>query len=338
MSKGVRYTRAMRVLARVLGAVVWLACAPAAAAPELDIDPAVRAVLTNQLRFSESDFVALRRGAVVKHGLPTRAPGEVAVVGAVRINAPKAAFFARVRDIVRFKNGPDILQIGRFSRPPVLEDLAALTIEKDDFDVRSCRVGDCGIRLPAAAIERIRSEVDPKAPDAQQRGAAVFKQILLEQVTEYLAGADHALQYDDGPQPIRPREEYDRIVAEMPELHALRPQGAQADEFLYWSKERFGLEPFITVTHVAIVCAPAATCVMTTRDVYSSRYLDASIALAIAADAGTPNAFYLVYDNRTRASALKGMFAGLRRSLAERRARGSLEESLKRIKMQLEKD
>jgi len=56
-------------------------------------------------------------------------------------------------DITRFKSGEEILQIGRFSDPPALEDLATLTVGPDDFDVRSCRVGDCGIRLPAAAID-----------------------------------------------------------------------------------------------------------------------------------------------------------------------------------------
>jgi hypothetical protein len=79
------------------------------------------------------------------------------------------------------------------------------------------------------------------------------------------------------------------------------------------------------------------TCVMTTRDVYSSRYLDASVALAIATDAGASDAFVLVYDNRSRANALKGRFAFLRRSLTERRARGGLEDSLSAIKLSLEK-
>jgi hypothetical protein len=76
---------------------------------------------------------------------------------------------------------------------------------------------------------------------------------------------------------------------------------------------------------------------MTTKDVYSSRYLDASIAFAIATDAGdVPDAFDLIYENRSRANALKGALGGLRRSLTERRARGGLEESLKAIKTQLE--
>ncbi len=317
-------------------ALVLLCCAGCAAvAQEHDIEPEVRAVLTTSLRFSAADLAALRRGQVLKHGLPSRAPGEIAVVGAVRIGAPKETFFARVRDIARFKSGPEVLQIGRFSTPPALEDLAALTIDADDFDVKTCRVGDCNARLPAAAIERFAREIDRKAPDAQARGAALFKQILIDDVTAFLAGADLLAQYDDGGKPIRRRDEYEGIRANMPEIGALMPP--PAEEFVYWSKEKFGLAPFITVTHVTIACRSASTCLMTTRDVYSSRYLDASLALAIATDAGTPDAFYLVYDNRSRADALKGGFGALRRSLAGRRARAGLEESLTTIKKLLEK-
>ena len=59
---------------------------------------------------------------------------------------------------------------------------------------------------------------------------------------------------------------------------------------------------------------------------------------AIATDTlETPEAFYLVYGNRSRANALKGGFSGLRRALVERRARGSLEENLRHLKIELEK-
>ena len=66
-------------------------------------------------------------------------------------------------------------------------------------------------------------------------------------------------------------------------------------------------------------------------------FKSSSIALAIASDAeGARGAFDLIYENRFRANALKGGLAGLRRSMAERRARGALEDSLKTIRMQLE--
>jgi hypothetical protein len=78
---------------------------------------------------------------------------------------------------------------------------------------------------------------------------------------------------------------------------------------------------------------------MGTKDVYSSRYIDASLAITIATDTvQTPAAFYLVYANRSRANALKGGFSALRRALVERRARGSLEANLRTLKLQLERE
>jgi len=322
------------------------------AVAESDIDVAIRGVLTRYLRFTTSELTDLQAGKVVRHGLDSTAAGEVGVVGAVRINAPKAKFLTRVRDIARFKSGPDVLQIGRFSRPPTIGDLASLTVEAADFDVRACRVGNCGVRLPAAVIQRFEREIDPSAPDVQQRAAASFKQVLLDDVTAYVSGSPGRFeQYDDGSRPIRPLDEFDGVLQSSPALAALVPglpdhlknfpsnRLPDADDFIYWSKEKISMSAFITVTHVTIVCPSAATCVMTTKDVYSSRYIDASLAITIATDTvQTPAAFYLVYGNRSRANALKGGFSSLRRALVERRARGSLEENLRALKLQLEKE
>jgi hypothetical protein len=321
------------------------------AAAESDIDWTIREVLTRHLRFTGGELSELQGDKVVRHGLDSGAAGEVGVVGAVKVRARKAAFLARVHDIARFKSGPDILQIGKFSHTPKLDDLAALTVDSGDFDVTSCRQRNCGVRLPAAVIQRFEREIDAKAPDAQQRAAALFKRVLLDDVTAYVAGsAGRFEQYDDGTRPIRPLDEFDGVLANSPSLAALMPglpehlknfpssRLSDADDFLYWSKEKFGYAPFISVTHVTIVCPSAATCVMTTKDVYSSRYIDASLAIAIATDTlETPEAFYLVYGNRSRANALKGGFSGLRRVLVERRARGSLEQNLRHLKIELEK-
>ena len=45
-----------------------------------------------------------------------------------------------------------------------------------------------------------------------------------------------------------------------------------------------------------------------------------------------PSAF-----NRSRASAMKGAFSGLRRAMVERRAKSSLEDNLKLLKLRLER-
>ena len=65
-------------------ALLFVLCAGFAAATQtLDMEPDVRAVLTQQLKFSASELADVRRGQIVKHGLPSRAPGEIAVVGAL---------------------------------------------------------------------------------------------------------------------------------------------------------------------------------------------------------------------------------------------------------------
>jgi hypothetical protein len=338
----------------ILLRLIALTCVNAAliAAANSDIDVAIRGVLTRYLRFTTSELADLQAGKVVKHSLDSTAAGEVGVVGAVRINVPKAKFLTRVRDIARFKSGPDVLQIGRFSRQPTIDDLAALTVEAADFDGRKCRVGNCGVRLPAAVIQRVEREIGPGAPDVQQRAAALFKQVLLDDVIAYVNGSPGRFeQYDDGSRPIRPLDEFDGVLRSSPALAALVPglpdhlknfpasRLPDADDFLYWSKEKVSMSTFITVTHVTIVCPSTATCVMTTKDVYSSRFIDASLAISIATDSlETPSAFYLVYGNRSRANALKGGFSSLKRAIVERRARGSLEEHLRTLKLQMERE
>lgn len=316
----------------------------AALAPEISV------VFTRFWRFSTSDLADLRKGRVVKRGLEASYPGEIAVAGAIRVSAAPTAFVDAVRNIVEFKSNPDVMQIGRFSDPPVVDDLRALTVDDDDFDAASCRVHDCGVRLPAEVIQRLPAEVDLKAPDAQQRAAEWFKQALFAHVHAYWSGSPgRFLTYDDDEKPIRPVNDFDGLMKSTPEIGALsaplrdhlasfpsaRMQGAE--DFLYWSKEKFGIAPFITVTHVVIACPSEHLCLVASKDVYSSRYIDASLALTVTSvDAADPRAFYLAYMNRSRSSSLKGRLSGLRRSIAERRARGSLEETLKTLKGRFE--
>ena len=331
---------AMRVaLALALSLAVIRAAPPRAAD---DMDPAVRSVLTTYWHFTDNDLADLQRGKVVKRSVDASAAGEMAVVGAVRVHTPKQTFVDLVHDITTFKRGPDILAIGRFSNPPVALDLASLTIDKVDFDPATCRPRDCGVRLPASVIARVPHDPDPQA---------LFKQVLLDNVIAYASGdlQGRVLEYDDDAKPIRPADEFAGLLRDSPAVAALVPSlpdhflhypadpVAGDDDFLYWSKEKFGIAPFITVTHVTTVCPSPRTCVIATRDVYSSRYIDASLSLSIATDAGgAGDAFYLIFANRSRASALKGGFAGLRRALAARRARGSLEDNLQQVKERLE--
>jgi hypothetical protein len=329
---------------------VSFAGAAIAVTPASDLQPELRTLLSHELKFSPSDLVDLEKGKVVTHGLGATAVGEIAAVGAVRVNARRDAFLDRYRDIARFKRGADVLQIGRFSDPPAMEDLARLTLDKQDVDLRTCRVGHCDIRLPAETIVRF-GEIDWKARDAEARAAALFKQVLFDNVRAYRSGGPgRIVEYDDEKRAVRPIDDFIGLLQSSPFMDELTPGLTEhlrafpvsplpgAEDFLYWSKEKFGLTPFITVTHVTIAPETSRRSVIASKDVYSSRYFDASLTVTVASDAiGVPEAFYLVYVNRSRANALKGPLAGLRRSIVERRAKSSLEENLKTVKIRLER-
>ena len=314
------------------------------------LDPEVRAVFAHFWRFTDAELADLGKGRIVKHGLDTGSPGEIAVVGAVRVIADQAALIDAVRNIAEFKRNPDVLQIGRFSDPPQPDDMRDLKVEKDDFDPTSCRVGDCDVRLPADVIRRLPAEVDVKAPDAQERAGRWFKGALFTHVNAYWTGSPGRFAtYDDDPKPIHPAADFEGVMMNTPAIGALSSslrehlatfpamRMAGAEDFLYWSKEKFGLAPFITVTHVVIACPSDRMCLVASRDVYSSRYIDASLALTVTSlDSADSRAFYLAYMNRSRSTSLKGRFSGLRKSIAERRARGGLEETLSTLKRRFE--
>jgi hypothetical protein len=321
------------------------------AAPASDLRPELRALLSGELKFTTSDLADLEKGRVVTRGLGAHTAGEIAAVGAVRVNAHKETFVASYRDIVHFKRGESVLEIGRFSSPPTLDDLAPLSIDKKDVDVRTCRIGSCDIRLPSEAIRRMQDEIDWKARDAQTRVAELFKELLLDDVRAYVSGgAGRIVEYNDEKRPVRPVEDFLGLLKNSPYVDTVVPGLAEhltafpsnplpgAEDFLYWSKEKFVLSPFVTVTHVTIAPPTSESAVIASKDVYSSRYFDASLTITIASDAvKTPGAFYLVYVNRSRANALKGMFADLRRSIVEHRVKGALDENLKVVKLRLEK-
>jgi len=304
------------------------------------------------LKFSTGELADLERGKTARHVLPSTAAGEVAVAGGVRVRATREKFLAAYRDIRHFKEGPNVVELGRFRNPPEFDDLAPLTVNHEDVDLRDCKIGDCDIRLPAAMIARFQREVNWQAADADAQAARLFKHILFDQVTAYASGGSgRILEYDDDKRPVRPVDDFAGLLANSPYLDAfLRGLGAHfdrfpnqplagAEDFLYWSKEKFGLTPFISVTHVVVVPDGVHQSIVATRDVYSTRYVDASLSLAIASDSvGDRSSFYLFYVNRSRANALKGALAKLRRSIVERRARGSLEENLRLVKRRLEEN
>src|SRR5262249_30298754 len=151
-----------------------------------DFQPEFDAVLSHDLGFSSANRADLERGKAVVHILPPTSPEEVGVVGAVRIRGPRDRLIAAYRDIVTFRKSakPPVLEVGRFSERLALPELDSLPT--DDFALRGCRVGDCDIRLPADAIQRVGASVDWRQSGAHASASVLFKQLLLTHVRSYM--------------------------------------------------------------------------------------------------------------------------------------------------------
>ena len=116
--------------------------------------------------------------------LDADASKEVAVFGAVWINAPVRRYVEAVSDIERFERGGGFTVTKRISMPPRLDDFSALRLPDEDLDdLRSCRVGDCEVKLGEQALTRFRSGIDWNAPNARANANVVMRQLAFEYVT-----------------------------------------------------------------------------------------------------------------------------------------------------------
>jgi hypothetical protein len=290
--------------------------------------------------------------------LDTPVRQELAHIGAVRINAPAERFLERFRDIERFERGPGIPQIGRFSAPPRLGDLMALSLPEADVKALStCRPGDCAVQLPAAAIGRFRDEVNWSAPDASRQANEIAREVLLALLRAYQADGNAALgQYDDEGAPMPVAEQFRAILASrddppvpVPDLMAYlesyphgRPAGAE--EFFYWTMVDFGLKPTLRVNHVTIDPLGAAfpsgeAYAIAIKQLYASHYFHTTLELRFLFDDDRPgqHGSWLVSITRSRNDGMTGFRGVFLRPIISRRSRDAVRGYLEHVKRQVER-
>lgn len=114
-------------------------------------------------------------------------------------------------------------------------------------------------------------------------------------------------------------------------------------DFMYWSKEQFGLKPVVSITH-AIVYTPqpggVADLMIASKQLYASHYLHGSLALTLAAMdqpvGADPAGFYMLYVNRTRSASIPPIVGGIVRRFISGRSNSGMEELLRIVKQRLE--
>ncbi len=303
------------------------------------LPPRIESYLSTAVRPTPAERRLLTNGGPVTKLLDADAGKEVAVFGAVWIGAPIRRYVEAMNDIEKFERGRRIGVTRRISTPPRLEDFAQLHLPEEDVrDLRSCRVGDCELKLDHKALETFRTEVDWNAPDTQAAAERVMRRLALEYVTGYLEeGNERLAVYRDNSRPTFVAEEFRSIVEEMPSLTADMPnvrgyllgypraQLPGATSFLYWQETRFGLKPTIRISHL-VVREGADDTVVASKMLYASHYFWTALELRVLVpDPARGPGFWFVTINRGRSDGLSG-FLGLfvRRRVRSEVAQGAL--------------
>jgi hypothetical protein len=298
--------------------------------------------------FDEAALSNLEGGAVVARAdVGQSNDREILVVAAVKIRVPRPQVTSYYGQMISYVDGQVTQAFGRFSSPPAIADVNTLAFDRNEVDqLKSCRPGDCDIRLGGAGLEALRTSIDWSAADYVERVNAFARKAAVDYVTAYQASGDAALvTYNDRAEPVRLREQWRGILANStlfhdysPELRAYLEQYPKATlpgakNIFYWAKESFGVgAPIVSLVHGIVYEPPSRRdrTIVVQKQLYASHYFDGSLAIGTLLDtqeAGRP-ATYLVYANRSRGDLLKGGLGGLKRNVASVQARRGAEETL----------
>jgi len=334
--------------------IPWLRLAVLSQATSAPL-PQLHKFLRQQAGFTASEINELEKGKVLVKLPRTEETREVAVFAVVQVDVPSNFFAERVRDIVSFSKSDHMLQVGKFSNPPRVEDLAALTFDKADIDsLRQCKPKKCDVKLPAASMRRFQKEIDWSLPSYHERATALWKEILIEYVRTYVREGNKALiEYNDKSDAVQLETEFTTLLQPAAYAYEYAPElqkyleefpyarPANTEDFVYWSKETFGLKPVVSLTHLAIYKhrrPEGALALIASKGIYASHYLESSLGFTAFIESEAPARSYLIYINRSRSDALRGLLGGLKRALIGRKVRDGAKRNMEFVKRRLESD
>jgi hypothetical protein len=302
---------------------------------------------------SPADRQRLDRGEIVVRILSGQR-GELAVIAACAVDASADQLVARMRAIEDLKRSEFVRAIKRFSTPPSLDDLANLRLDDVDLDaLRSCRPGDCPVKLAAAEIMSIRRAVDRAGPDWAAAAQDAFRRVVLDRTLLYRShGSDALPDYADRSDPVRPAAVFRSLLQRSPYIASGAPAFAdylerypqvgqgEVESFFYWSTERFGGKPTVTVTHVSILRSDPRTAglavLVAGKQILATHYVNGALSLTALVRDGGGGSNYLVYVNRSQVDVLGGLLGPMKRAIVESRIRRETDAIFRGLRTRLE--
>jgi hypothetical protein len=312
--------------------------------------PRLDEYLKNHVRLTEAERTSLGAGAPVTKLLDADPAAEVAVFGAVWVAAPPDLYVRAVTDIESFERGGSFKVTKKISEPARLEDFAALDLPDDDVeDLKSCKPGNCQLKVSQNGLDRLRKEVNWSKPSARADAERLVRQLALEYVTAYREGGNARLAvYRDAARPTFVAAEFESLVNRMPELTTYLPELRRylleypkyslpaSASFLYWQEAAFGLKPTIRINHV-VVAERTEGIAVASKQLYASHYFWTALELRVlVADPSRGQGFWFVTINRSRSDGLGGFVGRMVRGKVRGEATSGMQAVLKVTKTNLE--
>jgi hypothetical protein len=303
------------------------------------------------VKISAHERVRMDQGDVIVRMLPAD-DGHVAVFAATRLNASPDALLQWTRAIESFRQGLQVVAVGRFSEPAADADLDRLVLDEDELnDLRKCRVAKCDLKLAAAEISEIQNAVRAAGKGWREAARQAVRRALIARVRLHQQRGLLALPpYADRGRRVSVGEAFSAIIARSPYLTTTLPNVVNSmlapprnlgvdESFYYWSHDRYGAgRPVINVTYVRLLQRtdpgiPQALTIST--QLFANHYTEGAVGLtAVTCEASA--ACYLAYLNRTQVDFLGGLFGGFKRSAIEGRIESETPKLLRDVRQRLE--
>jgi hypothetical protein len=312
--------------------------------------------LKNDMAFSEKEFKSFREGKTVAKTLKTDTKHEIGIFGIARIDVPREFFLRNYREKGMNLETASANSWGIIKTPPQIDDLKEITLPKGDIkDLKSCKPGDCKVKAPIGAIQKI-SQLDANTPDFEEKANQLLQQDTVDYVSRYLKDGNRMLvEYSDKKNPVRLTEQFQGLLKASPYLQRYVPdlyaylekfpngQLAQAEDVFIWLKEDFGekkMRSILSVNH-AVFYRPQGSNgnpIVALKQLYATHYFEASLGLTVLFEdpEGGDNSLYLLNITRARIDVLRQVPGFLAGDLYKG-ARNMLHKRLSAVKSNMEK-
>lgn len=339
---------------KIVGAAILVICGAIPCLAQASREP--QTFFKEYIRLKDDQITSIERGKSVVQILSTQTPSEIAVFGAIYINASPEDYLKAVRNLSILRNSPNYLALRQISAPPKLSDFEGFVLEDEDVkDLKSCKPGKCQLQLPIESIEEFQNAVNWSAADVASQVNRLAQTMIFEELIKYQKEGNKALGvYYDKEQPLRVVEQFQTLVYQSPSLSHYLPdleqylfgypqvQLTNAENVFYWEKVKFGLKPTLRLNHAIIYrgSGPSQPInAIAVKQLYASHYFETALDMSVCARDNTQRGdvgFYLITIKGSRQVGLTGPKGSMIRKTAISRARSSLESSLMHIKRVLE--